>query len=267
MTLNNYIIGSLPELTYNNQIVWDINEFLEEYSNVLIPFEYEISLILLLNEIRNIELILKSQVEKTELDSQHFFVPNILKRSEVEQFLERPFICQPDEYPVFMLEFFEEYAETKERYERIDELYIRYYLYLESHEIPFFRFFGRVSATLKTVVSALRLINSKKPLEGNLKGDSNIVSVIMEHRTTADLGLKIIFPEVADIIALFDKQTIDREKEVDRIHFALLEEVGQESPFADHVIFAYIIGLLIRDRWNKTSQQAGVEFLDRIIKS
>ena len=122
--------------------------------------------------------------------------------------------------------------------------------------------------TLCTVISAIRMMKSGADLDKNLKGDGDAVKIILENRNNADLGLKGYFPEVVDVVALFDKsKTPDEvEKELDKIRFALLEEVGQEKPFADHIIYGYIIGFQLKDRWMTQSDEAGMEILENIIK-
>ena len=55
------------------------------------------------------------------------------------------------------------------------------------------------------------------------------------------------------------------EKELDRIRFNLLEEVGQEKPFADHIIYGYIIAFQMKDRWMTQSDEAGMKILENII--
>ena len=105
-------------------------------------------------------------------------------------------------------------------------------------------------------------------LETHLKGDSFIVNTILENRNSSDLGLKHIFPEVSEVIALFDRarDPLEAERDLDRIRFELMEQVGRESPFADHIIYSYIIGFQVRNRWNTLDDDKGNKVLENIMK-
>ena len=66
-------------------------------------------------------------------------------------------------------------------------------------------------------------------------------------------------------MALLDKEPRELEHDLDRIRFELMKQVGQETPFADHIIYAYIIGLQVRNRWNTLDKAKGELILDNII--
>ena len=128
--------------------------------------------------------------------------------------------------------------------------------------------YGTNMMIMSTIISAVRMMKSGADLDKNLKGDADAVKMILENRNNADLGLKGYFPEVTEIVALFDKNKtpLEVEKELDRIRFSLLDEVGQEKPFADHIIYGYIIGFQLKDRWTTQNDEAGMRILENIIK-
>jgi len=272
MTLNYYTIASLPELSWDREAPMTLSQFLDDYQQLLEPLADRISEILLFNDIQNIELYLKSkQPGPDEFAGNYdgetvYYDAKILETDKIGEFLDNPFIYQPDEYPEFMVEYLEQYKDAEERYKNIEKLYIRYFNFLKGDESGFFRFHARLATTVRTVLAALRIMRSGASLEENLKGDSYLVKVILDHRTTSDLGLKNIFYEVPEIIALFEKEPVELERDLDRIRFKLFEEVGQETPFGDHIIYSYIIRLMVKDKWNTLSKERGTEVLNRIIE-
>lgn len=273
MKFNNYIIGSLPTLKWDEKSPYTLDEFIHHADFLLEPYQAGVDKIILLNEIRNIELILKDQIAKENVQSNEneesfkvdLFKPYIQDQQEIEQFLEHPFHYQAEEYPDFILDFFEDYTELEDRYNNIELLYVKYLTYLKEQGDMFFHYFGHIFVIIRTVLAAYRIIKQGKDLEENLVGDPEIVQLILDHRTTSDLGLKAIFPEIPEIISLFDKEPLELEKDLDRIQFELLEDIGQDDLFGDHVIYIYLIELFILDKWHLVNEERGNQILENII--
>ncbi len=272
MKMNNYIIASLPDLLWDSELPGTLVDFLEENKFLFEPYRENIDKILMLNDIKNIELILKSRMpipeelrgnRGREID---FYRDRVLDIEEIEKFLSNPSIFHPDGYPEFMVDYLEKYKDDADRLKNIESLYIQYFDYLQHDESGFFRFYARIATTIRTVLAALRIQKMGLPLEGNLKGDYNVVQTILENRTTSDLGLKSILPEIHEFIMLMNKEPLELEKELDRIRFMIMEDVGQESLFGDHVIYSYIIGFMVRNRWNSLDFEAGEKILETIVK-
>ncbi len=276
MKFNHYTIGALPTLTWESELPCTFNELLEEYHTQLEPLRDGISDILLLNDVKNIELILRERVQvdddlrgNLEKGKINFYRARFVEPEELEEFMEEPFINRPhDNYPEFMMDYFFEYKSDEDRYKHIEELYIGYFKYLQTRENGFVRYYGRIATTIRTVLAAMRIMKSGLDLERHLKGDPFIVQTILENRNNADLGLKNILPEVPEIISLFDKDRdpVEVERDIDRIRFKLMEDVGRESPFADHIIYSYLIGFMVRNRWNSLDSSRGEEILKNIVE-
>jgi len=273
---NHYTIAALPDLKWDSELPGTVFDFLEDFKVQLEPLRDGISDILLLNDVKNIELILKSRLDipekfigNKEDGKIDFYNARVVEPDDLELFLEDPFVNRPhDNYPDFMVDYFLNNKSDEDRYKNIEALYIDYFRYMQTRENGFLRYYGRIAATIRTVMAAKRLMRRGMELEGNLKGDRFIVSTILENKNSSDLGLKHIFPEVAEVIALFDRarDPLEAERDLDRIRFELMEQVGRESPFANHIIYSYIIGFQVRNRWNTLNDDKGKEILDNIIK-
>ena len=271
MKFNHYTIAALPNLTWDSELPCTLAELLEEFDMQLEPLKDGISRILLLDDLRNMELLIKSKLDSSEEADPariDFYRAGLTKPEEIGLFIEDPRRNAPDCYPEFIEDFLEERKTNEERYANFEELYISYYTWIAGSKNGFLARYGENMLTLCTVISALRMMKSGADLDKKLKGDPDAVKLILENRNNADLGLRSYFPEVVDVAALFDKsKTPDEvERELDRIRFALLDEVGQEKPFADHIIYGYIIGFQLKDRWMTQNDEAGMEILENIIK-
>ena len=276
MKFNHYTIAALPQLSWDGALPCTLAELLEEFDMQLEPLRDGINRILLLDDIRNMELLLKSKLDtddapkgNTEDGRIDFYRAGITKPEELELFIDDPKHNTPDfVYPEFVEDFFDTWKTNEERYARIEELYVGYYRMMSEDKNAFLARYGTNMMIMSTIISAVRMMKSGTDLDKNLKGDADAVKMILENRNNADLGLKGYFPEVAEIVALFDKSKtpLEVEKELDRIRFSLLDEVGQEKPFADHIIYGYIIGFQLKDRWTTQNDEAGMRILENIIK-
>jgi len=272
MKFNHYTIAALPHLSWDSDLPCTLAELLEEFDMQLEPLREGICSILLLDDLRNMELLIKSKAGaggNTADGKTDFYRAGITKPEELELFVDDPKHNTPDfVYPEFVEDFFETWKTNEERASHIEELYTGYYAWMESSKNAFLARYGTNMMIMSTIISAVRMMKSGSDLDKNLKGDADAVKMILENRNNADLGLKGYFPEVAEIVALFDKSKtpLEVERELDRIRFALLDEVGQEKPFADHIIYGYIIGFQLKDRWTTQNDEAGMQILENIIK-
>ncbi len=272
MNFNHYLVGALPKLTWDSDLPGTLEKFLDDNWPQLESLMDPLKDLLLQNDIYNIEMVLRSKLPKLQVvadmepEKPELYSPRYIEWDEIEKFLEDPFANSPDEnFPEFMMDYFLNIRDNAERYRNIENLYIAYFGYLQSRESGFLRYYGRVATTIRTVLAAERIRRQGLPLEEHLKGDWSTVQLILENRSSSDLGLKSVFPEIADIIQLFHKSPIDLEHDLDRIRFKLMEEVGQETPFGDHVILSYIIGFQVRDIWNTLNKERGSKILDMIV--
>lgn len=272
MKFNHYTIAALTHLSWDSDLPCTLAELLEEFDMQLEPLREGICSILLLDDLRNMELLIKSRAGaggNTADGKTDFYRAGITKPEELELFVDDPKHNTPDfVYPEFVEDFFETWKTNEERASHIEELYTGYYAWMESSKNAFLARYGTNMMIMSTIISALRMMKSGSDLDKNLKGDPDAVKMILENRNNADLGLKGYFPEVAEIVTLFDKSKtpLEVERELDRIRFALLDEVGHDKPFADHIIYGYIIGFQLKDRWTTQNDEAGMQILENIIK-
>jgi len=272
MKFNHYLVAALPKLTWDSELPGTLAQFLEDNWPQLESLMDPLKDILLQNDLYNIELVLRTQVPRAGGRMPEaprpieIYKPNYLEVDEIVAFLKEPFLNMPaPNFPEFIVDYFLQYKTPQERHDHMEDLYIGYFSYLQNCKSRFIRYYGRIATIIRTVLAAQRILRQGLKLEDHIKGDPYFVQVILENRASTDLGLKSIFPEVVDIINLFNKEPIELEHDLDRIRFKLMEEVGQESPFGDHIILSYIIGFQVRDIWNSLNRERGRQILDHIV--
>lgn len=265
MKLNYYIIASLPELQWDGEIKGTLAGFLDANDFIFEPYRPVINDIVLFNEIRNLELLLRQRTEE-EHDYTPSFVPGLISEEEMVTFLELPFVNQPEEYPDYIAEYLIDKRDDSERLASIEELYQQYYRTMKESAEPFTSFYAHTMHMVRTIVMAIRLQRMDLPLEEHLVGDEETVEVILDHRNSTDFGLKGIFPEIGELQALFEKPVLDLEKELDLFILDLLYRYREEDLFGDHVIYLYILSLFFRDRWVLIDAERGKRIIEEILQ-
>jgi hypothetical protein len=265
MKVNNYLIASLPELLWEGEIKGTLTDFLDENEAVLPAYENAINSIVLYNDIRNLELTFRKRVH-TDEDFGDFFAPGLISEEEMSRFLENPILNQPDFFPEYIVDFLIEKHEDNERLNSIDSLYLAYFKELKVSNDNFLRYFSESVLLIRTVSMAIRLQKANIPLEDNLIGDDDIVETILDHRNSADFGLKTVFPEITDFVALFDREVLDLEKELDKFIIELISQHNEGDLFGDHNIYIYILSLFFRDRWVQLNDVRGKKIVEEILQ-
>lgn len=273
MKQNQFIIASKPELSWEAPLPSSLDEFIQDNYEALLAHRTVLRRIFLRNDIKNIELVLKSKQanwysgEKAAV-ARNCFLPSNITRDEINEFLSDPYRQRPKYIPVFIRDYLEEHEDIESRVANMDSLFLRYIYYLMNDEIPFFRYYGRMYGTFRTALAAFRIRSEGGNLEQELTGLPDVKDEILRNRNLPDFGLMYILPVVNDMHSLFesDRDEVSRQQELDRIFIKLFQDVGQESPFGDHVIYSYILEFLFRDRWNSMSAEKGSEILESIIR-
>lgn len=273
MRFNHYLVGALPKLTWDSELPSTLEKFLDDHWFLLESLYDPLKDILLQNDLYNIELVLRSQIPRSKAGPDQgpqpieIYKPNYLEVEDIVLFLQEPFQNMPDpNFPEFIVDYFLQHRTPQDRVDHLEDLFIGYFVYLQNCKSGFVRYYGRIATVIRTVLAAQRILQLGLNLEEHLKGDPYIVQTILENRSSSDLGLKSIFPEVVDIINLFNKEPVELEHDLDRIRFKLMEEVGRETPFGDHILLSYIIGFQVRDIWNSLNEQRGDRVLDHIVQ-
>ncbi|MBN2435702.1 MAG: DUF2764 family protein [Spirochaetes bacterium] len=259
MKLNYYIVGSLPALTWDGDIRGTLQEYLNENGCMLDSFNDGIDNILLYNEIRTLEMILNN-------NEAEMFDPSIISKERAVAFLEQPMLNRPDEYPDYIEDYFVRYGDTPSRLDNLNELYLDYFTTLCDSDIPFFKFFGKTALIIRTIVSAYRLQSKNISLDEKLVGDEEVVQAIIAHKNSADFGLAQVFPEIGRLQSIMEKDTLEKEKELDLFLLDLLSEYRADDPFGDHVIYLYIYSLFLRDRWVMLDSTTAESMVQEIIQ-
>lgn len=272
MKYNYFLVPSLPEIIPEGVQEFSMKEFVDSNSDVFSEYSSGVERIIFINEIKNIELVLKSKLDKIEGmsgnsgDEFNYFVPSISSVNEIERFIDDPVSNSPEDYPDNIIDYFIKYKDNNERYRKIEELFVGYFEPKDS-DSDFFKYALNVMSVARTIIQVVRLNKKDFNIEEHIAGNEDIVRTILENRSSADFGLSTQFPFVSDIISAFEKDTIELEHELDKIIYYAIAEYGENDLFGDHVIYTFLFGLFLLDRWGTMDDEKGREFVENILSA
>ncbi len=263
-----YLVSSLPDIEWDRELPFTTASFLSENESALTPLQDNIMSIILINDVQNLESYLKERLAE-------FITGSSKSKESIEAEFKEPFsrdkgtmlelIESPQDCPEFMTEYLTEYYEMKERYQNIENLYISYFIYLKQSDSPFLRQYGDFEFRLRTVISALRIRKIGIKLEDKLIGDEEFIAIILTNSSAPDFGLTPYFPEISYLLELFDSDPYTREKGIDKLRYDFLQEIGTVNPFIEDTIYAYIIRIMILERWQILNIVQGESIISGII--
>jgi len=118
---------------------------------------------------------------------------------------------------------------------------------------------------IKNILTGLNCRKYKLEAEEQLLLD-NYVSRAIAKSGARDFGLDVDFPEVLDIVALYEKNNIlQLEKGLDQLRWNRLEEYTLFEYFTIEVILAYTLKLDILYRWIKLDEETGKKLFAQFV--
>ncbi len=113
------------------------------------------------------------------------------------------------------------------------------------------------------IFSASQLYNI--PYENELIGNTSLVKALKQ-RTGRDLGDASEWPYYDRVIQISETTDIAlREKSIDQLRWAFLDEMNTFNYFSIEIIFSYMVKLMIIERWLKLDPKTGEELFRRLI--
>lgn len=262
-----YFVSALKNISFDmDKPPYDINEFIAHVREVVRPQDSKV-IKAFLHQFDNINLI-------NFLDKKEDYNDLGMISTEVfEEAVKDPF-KDFSVLPLYMLEFLRSLKEEKRSFDKLsleNELALRYYKYLSSINNEFVSSFYVFDSMLRNLITALNAKKYEYDLEKNvLPLDEEAYAQLIKSRSN-DFGLSTNYPWMGDLVSAFqaDKH-VDLSKKADQLRFEKINELLFFDCFSINVILAYIIKLIIIDKWSRLKKVEGeTEFMhkvDRLVK-
>ncbi len=140
-----------------------------------------------------------------------------------------------------------------------------YYPYILTTNNAFLKEWFTWNLHLKNILTGLNCRKYNLEIEEQLLLD-NFVSQAVAKSNARDFGLDVDFPDVIDLVNLFEKDNIlQLERGIDKIRWERLEEYTLFEYFTIEVILAYTIKLDIIFRWIQLDEETGKRLFAKFV--
>ncbi len=263
-----YLVSSFPEVDWDINIPFTTAGFLAENKSAFLPYQENINDIILLNDLYNLESYLKGKsfefitgsLTSSKAFETAFREPCMLDKGSMLELVEIP-----SGVPYFIIDYLDEYKDSRDRYKNIESLFVSYFEYLKDNKSHFLQDYGDFEIKYRTVIAALRMRRMGIKLDENFPGDDEFKKSILSNTSAPDFGVKALFPEIEYLLELFESDTFTRGRGIDKIRYDFISKTCLENYFVEDTIYAYILRLMVLERWQKLDEERGEEIIKTIV--
>ncbi|MBN2480946.1 MAG: DUF2764 family protein [Bacteroidales bacterium] len=252
MSLRNYyyLVAGLPDIIPDQKkLTVSISEFRNELRQHLHADDYALVTLLF-------------------LPSDHINLLNLLRKRN-EPFLEsgnysrkilEDEINEPSDLPGYMQQFIHAYkyeSPVFRGYSWDNQLSWLYYDHMLQTDNDFLIKWFTFDMHVKNILSALNVRKYKLPAEGAYLGN-NDVNAALGSSSLTDFGLSGEYPYINKLISIHeDGNPMEKEMAVDLLRWNHLDELNTFNYFTIEVLLAFMIKLIMVERWLKLNPEAG----------
>ncbi len=253
-----FLVAGLPEIVIDQKkVLLTISDFREELEYHVHKDDYELVKLLFLHTDNENLLNLLFKNKKPFIESGNFS----------QQFLEDE-IKEPALLPNYLQEFihaFKNETPVFQNYSWENQLNWLYFNYLREIKNDFLKNWFEFSLNIKNILSAFNVRKYKLPQEG-VYIDENFITEAIKRSTLKDFGLVNDFPIVEKLLTVDEIiNVLEKEKALDMMRWDYLNELNTFNYFTIEVLVAYVIKLLIVERWLRLEPEIGKQMFKQII--
>ncbi|MFW6019533.1 MAG: DUF2764 family protein [Bacteroidales bacterium] len=263
MNKNNYyyLISGLPDIQPEDTKtpISSIEEFKNYVSDHLYAEDRELlSFLFLPQDNKNLlKILTKEDVSDV--------TPGNYSTEFIEEELQGPLFL-----PSYMQKFIEHYYNEEEIFEGLswrDQLSRLYYEYInETVQNEFLRQWFHFEQIISNIEVAFAAKRHDISISNAVVGDTETIEALKKSNIKNDAVIREI-PYINKIILLCESDNLkDREIGIDRVKWDILNEMTTSYYFTIENILAYMLKLMMLDRWNQLDPERGKEKIKKLIE-
>ena len=259
------LVAGLPDLVADDKkLALSSVQFREMLSEDLHPADYLLAqLFFLPYDHKNLLNILFSK--NAEWDERGNFSREILGQFTDRKAFE---LSDTSAFPPYMINFLNQFYgdEGVLNYFEADMLLIAsYYEHLSSSKNKLAREIAQNDRTIGNIMNALNGRKYELSFEENLVGSDTITEALVKSRAR-DFGLSSEVHEIEELIQIFETENLlDREFKLDLYRWNNLDEMTFFNYFSIEKILAFLLKLLIVERWYHLDKEKGQLMFNKIL--
>lgn len=170
--------------------------------------------------------------------------------------------------PAFLKQFVDDYPTkaAEQNYFPEDDILLRYYTYATRTDNEGLAAWYQLNFDLQSIMTALVARKNGWEVARFVKGETELCDALRTS-TAPDFGLTAANPIVADIIKIADEtDPVEKEKKMDALKWAWLDEHTFFEPFDITTLIAYLARTELLDRWALLDVEQGKARFTEIIE-
>lgn len=252
-----YLVAGLADLVFDDEKhVVHIEQFLSYLVDELDQNDYVAGTTLLRhNDNRNLLHVLEK--------SDAFIEPATMERGFLEEA-----VRHPSDLPAYMETFVEAYKagvalDTGRSWEdQLTRLFYQTVTEGEGYLAEWFTF----ERDLRDLLAALNCRKTGRSIESAVIGTDFFAEHLIKS-TSADFGLGKDYMWVEQLVLAFDREVpIELEREIDLLRWKMSDELAPFSYFGVEAVYAFMVKLLITERWFRLIPERGAEIFNTLVK-
>jgi hypothetical protein len=252
-----YLVAGLADLVFDD----------EKQTTFIAPFLEYLREELQADDARGLELFLAADDNRNLLTllqkKEGWNTPANFTRDEFEAALKTA-----TELPEYLQTFLAAWQAEEPLFSQLswdDQLATLYFECATDHPDPFLRQWFQFEQDLRNVLVALNCRQHKLPVQRYLVG-ANFVTEQLQRSGAADFGLAREFPWVEQVVLVHGRGVlIEMESAIDKLRWAMADELTTFDYFSAAKVYAYFAKLLITERWFQLVPERGAAAFESFV--
>ena len=254
-----YLVAGLPDLVQDaKKQPIALQDFISDLEQQLAPNDLQLSRMIFLQfDNQNlINLLLKNNKPFMEMANYSLeeMEQNIKEPTSLEPYLNDFILAFKSETPIFSDLSWE------------DNLSALYFEHLKKVQNPFLRGWFQFDYSIRNIRTAVT-VRKHKLNPANYILDNSDFSQALKKSTLRDFGLSNEYPFMEKLLSILDTEYgLQVELVLDRMRWDYLDELNTFIYFSVEVVIAFIIKLMMIERWIALDAEVGQQMFDQILK-
>lgn len=262
-----YLVAGLPELMLDDKkLSLGMYAFQEELENNLDSSDWQLAqLLFLTHDNKNVLNMLEEKQE--DFDELGIFskeaMDEMLASKDLQVFEEMPLSFE--DYMCHFIACFKQAQDIFPQMNWEDQLVNYYYQFAQKKGNKFLKNWLQFDLNMRNLQAALNARKHQKDVAQKVADLSEFANYLL-HSKAKDFNLSAEHAWVDTVIALYEESNLlNREHEIDKIRWEMLDELTVFNYFSIEMVMAYLIKLDMVERWINLDKEKGEAMFNRLI--
>lgn len=171
--------------------------------------------------------------------------------------------------PQFIFDFVDTYQSNEERLRYYPKLQVTFFKNAIQDASDFFKYYLILERELRLVLAAFRAKKLGRDIYAELQyedPEEDLIAQILAQKDSPTYEPPEKYQEIKTLFEQYYDKPIELHKALLEYRFSKIEEKVGYDPFSIDRVLAYMIELIVVEKWQNMNKQKGLEIVDKMIK-